>query len=157
MFNRHRYQYVMVAAMAMSSASTILAQRESFTRRQDALVAQAVEQARPVRREKRIAAIMGVRPGLEARLGKKYQIEVISLDRWAPTPFKEYLLEQEHAEPVLVQHAQSLLPATALQVTSREVLWGPWGSPGVPWVLPGGPWGVPGGPSGGTQGSRGRF
>ena len=92
----------MLAALADKAAAILTDQRAAFLRRQDANVEAAIEQARPVRREKRLAAILGnFTLARDPRVGPKYQIEVVPLALWRPAALCDGD-NDEHAEPMHV-------------------------------------------------------
>ncbi|KOO31201.1 hypothetical protein Ctob_004684 [Chrysochromulina tobinii] len=93
---------MLLAALADKAAAILTDQRAAFLRRQDANVEAAIEQARPVRREKRLAAILGnFTLARDPRIGPKYQIEVVPLALWRPAALCDGD-DDEHAEPMHV-------------------------------------------------------
>ena len=86
---------------ARGAAAALLAKRAALVRQQDTAVRLAEEQARPVKKEKRLAAVsasFGMQ-SLGSRIGKKYQIDVTPLSHWDPAGDED---EDEHDEPTLV-------------------------------------------------------
>ena len=91
--------------LALDLASSYAHRRETLLRQQDAAVRAAEEKARPVKREKRLAAISasffsGTTGTIEARIGPKYQIEVPPASRWRP--LAAFDGDDEHEQPTLV-------------------------------------------------------
>ena len=108
--------------LAQDAASALTARRSALMRSQDAAVRLAEAQAKPVKKEKRLAATMASfgMAGLDARVGPKYQIQVAPLHNWYPSA--DDYGDDEHAPPTLVPMetiAQELAAAEA--AAGREV------------------------------------
>ena len=87
-------------ALASNHAESLCDQLAAFVRKQDAIVEAAIEHARPVRREKRLAAIIGnATLQRDPRIGNKYQIDVMPLTHWVAPAADE---GDEHTPPTLV-------------------------------------------------------